>query len=206
VLTAGLGGGIGTGKTLVADLLVARGALLIDADVVAREVREPGGAAYGDIIERFGAEIVAADGTIDRAALAAIVFADKEALGALNSITHPKILSEMLRQRDELLGSLHIVVFALPLLVAHHRETYGLDVTVVVDAPVEVAIDRLVNQRGMSKSDAEARIAAQLSREQRRALGDYIIENASTTEALEIEVDRLWAWLVLRAGEPAQPG
>jgi dephospho-CoA kinase len=198
VLAVGLGGGIGAGKSAVADLLVDRGAVLIDADVVAREVVAPGGPAYQPLVDRFGPAILAADGTVDRPALAAVAFGDPEALAGLNAITHPAIGIEMLQRRNDLEGTGSVVVLAIPLLKPAHRQSIGLDVVVVVDCPVEVAVERLVGSRGMDRADAEARIAAQATREERLADADYVVDNAGSLEQLRVEVDRLWAWLVDR--------
>lgn len=194
----GLTGGIGSGKSSVADLLVRRGAVLIDADLVAREVVAPGGPAYQPLLDRFGTGILAADGTVDRPTLAAVAFGDPTALADLNAITHPAIGLEMLERRKALEGTDSVVVLAIPLLKAAHRETVGLDAVVVVDCPLEVALERLVGQRGMERADAEARIAAQISRAERVAEADYVIDNASSLEHLAGEVDRLWAWMAAR--------
>ncbi len=191
----GLGGGIGSGKSAVADLLVAKGALLIDADQVARDVVAPGGPAYQPLVDRFGPGILTAEGTIDRPALAKVVFGDPEALADLNAITHPAIRSVMAEARHRLDGPGRVVVLAIPLLKEEHRREMQLDATAVVDCPVEVAIERLVSQRGMDRADAEARVAAQDSREVRLQVADYVVDNSSTREHLEEEVDRLWEWL-----------
>jgi len=204
VFAIGLTGGIGSGKSAVADLLVQRGAVLIDADLVAREVVAPGGPAYQALLDRFGPGILAADGSLDRPALAELAFKDPAALGDLNAITHPAIGLEMLERRRALEGTDAVVVLAIPLLKAVHRETVGLDAVVVVDCPVEVALARLVGQRGMDRSDAEARIAAQISRAERAAEADYVLDNSSSFEHLAAEVDRLWAWVSdRRAAGPA---
>ena len=149
VLAVGLTGGIGSGKSAVADLLVARGAVLIDADQVARDVVAPGGPAYQPLVDRFGPGIVAADGTIDRPALAAVAFADDESRLALNAITHPAIGIAMIEARDALADTDEIVVLAIPLLTAVHRDTVRLDEVVVVDCPTDVALERLLSQRGL---------------------------------------------------------
>ncbi len=202
----GLTGGIGSGKSAVADLLVQRGAVLIDADLVAREVVTPGGPAYQPLLDRFGPGIMAPDGTLDRPALAGLAFKDPAALSDLNAITHPAIGLEMLERRRALEGTDSVVVLAIPLLKAAHRETVGLDAVVVVDCPVEVALERLVGQRGMDRADAEARMASQISRAERVAEADYVLDNSSSLEHLAAEVDRLWAWVAdRRAGGPAMP-
>ncbi len=198
MIAVGLTGGIGSGKSAVADLLVARGSVLIDADLVAREVVAPGGPAYQPILDRFGPGIVDPGGTIDRPALAAVVFSDPGALADLNAITHPAIGIEMIERRQALAETDSVVVLAIPLLTAVHRETVGLDAVVVVDCPVEVALERLVAVRGMDRSDAEARIAAQISREDRLREADMVIDNSSTLEHLGTEVDRLWDWIEQR--------
>jgi dephospho-CoA kinase len=195
VLAVGLTGGIGSGKSEVADLLVARGAVLIDADQLARDVVAPGGPAFQPLVDRFGPGIVASDGTIDRPALAAVAFADDAARADLNAITHPAIGLAMYEARDALAGTDHIVVLAIPLLTSSHRETTQLDCVVVVDCPTEVALERLLTQRGMDRSDAEARIRAQISREERVKEADYVLDNSGDRATLEVEVARLWEWL-----------
>jgi dephospho-CoA kinase len=192
MLAVGLTGGIGSGKSAVADLLVARGAVLIDADQLARDVVAPGGPAYQPLIDRFGTGIVAADGTIDRPALAAVAFADDAARADLNGITHPAIGLAMIEARDALAETDHVVVLAIPLLTALHRETMKLDKVVVVDCPTDIALQRLLTQRGMDRADAEARIKAQISREERKKGADYVLDNSGNRTALEAEVARLW--------------
>lgn len=192
MFAVGLTGGIGSGKSAVADLLVEHGAVLIDADVVAREVVAPGGPAYQPLIDRFGPDIVDGDGEIDRPALAAKTFGHPEELAALNAITHPAIGIEMIERRNRLEETDAVVVLAIPLLTAAHRETVGLDAVVVVDCPTDVALDRLVEQRGMDPADAEARIASQISREERLKEADVVIDNSSDREHLAGEVQRLW--------------
>jgi dephospho-CoA kinase len=140
VLGVGLTGGIGSGKSTVGELLVERGAILIDADRIAREVVVPGGPAYQPLVDRFGPGILAPDHTIDRAALAALAFADAESLAALNAITHPAISAVMAQRRAAEEGGDGVVVLDVPLLKPAHREILSLDVVVVVDCPVEVAV------------------------------------------------------------------
>jgi dephospho-CoA kinase len=189
---------MGSGKSTVAALLVERGAILIDADRIAREVVAPGGAALRPLVERFGPGILGADGTLDRGALAAVAFADADSLAALNGITHPAISTVMLERKAAVEGSDHVVVLDIPLLKPVHRELLALDVVVVVDTPVELALSRLVEQRGFSRQDAEARMAAQPSRQERREGADYVIDNSADLEHLVAEVDRVWAALVGR--------
>jgi dephospho-CoA kinase len=196
MLGVGLTGGIGSGKSAVADLLVARGAVLIDADQVARDVVAPGGPAYQPLIDRFGDGIVAADGTIDRPALAAVAFADESTRLELNAITHPAIGIAMINARDAQVETDHIVVLAIPLLTALHRETMKLHKVVVVDCPTDIALERLLGQRGMDRTDAEARIRSQITREERVKDADYVIDNSGGRDILEGEVATLWNWLV----------
>ena len=196
MLAVGLTGGIGSGKSAVADLLVERGAVLIDADQVARDVVAPGGPAYQPLIDRFGSEILQADGTIDRKALAAVAFANEETRQELNAITHPAIGIAMIQARDALADTDDIVVLAIPLLTALHRETVKLDKVVVVDTPTDVALERLLSQRGFDRADAEARIRSQISREERVKEADYVLDNGGDRAALEAAVSDLWDWLL----------
>lgn len=199
MLAVGVSGGIGSGKSTVADLLVERGAALIDADQVARDVVEPGKPVYDALVERFGSSILASDGTLDRLALAQVTFGDAEALAALNAITHPAIGLEMVERRAAFVETEAIVLFAIPLLRAEHRSMMDLDLVVVVDCPVEVTLERLVAARGMDRDDAARRIAAQMDRAERIALGDRVVDNAGTVAELVSATDELWAWLVDRA-------
>ncbi|MGH9017543.1 MAG: dephospho-CoA kinase [Acidimicrobiales bacterium] len=201
MLAVGLTGGIGSGKSTVADLLVEHGALLIDADRIAREVVAPDGPAFAPLVERFGAGILADDGTLDRAALAALVFPDPEAVAALNAITHPAIGAVMIARREAAAGTDAIVVLDIPLLKSEHRDTLTLAAVVVVDCPPEVALERLVTHRGVTPADAEARMAAQPTRQERRQGADYVIDNSADLDHLRAEVDRVWA--ALREAPPA---
>jgi dephospho-CoA kinase len=201
MLAVGLTGGIGSGKSAVADLLVERGAVLIDADQVARDVVAPGGPAYQPLIDRFGPEILQADGTIDRKALAAVAFANEETRLELNAITHPAIGIAMIQARDALAETDDIVVMAIPLLTALHRETVKLHKVVVVDTPTDVALERLLAQRGFDRADAEARIRSQISRQERVEEADYVLDNAGDRTALEAAVTDLWDWLLAARDE-----
>ena len=199
MLAVGLTGGIGSGKSSVADLLVAHGAVLIDADRIAREVVEPGGPAYAPLVERFGAGILAPDGTLDRQALAAVAFADAESLAALNAITHPAIGAVMAERRAALEDSDAVVVLDVPLLTPAHRDVLQLDVVLVVDCDPGSALERLVTQRGMEADDARARMAAQATREERLAGADLVVDNSGDRAQLEAGVDRVWEDLLARA-------
>ena len=192
MLVVGLTGGIGSGKSTVSRLLSARGAVIVDADVVARRVVEPGGPAYQGVVDRFGPGILASDGTIDRPALAAIVFADPSARADLEAITHPAVGVLINEQLAAEAGTDHVVVLDVPLLVESGRT--GTPV-IVVDCPPETAIRRLVEQRAMDEADARRRVAAQVSREERLAHADLVIDNSGSPEALEHQVDAAWAWI-----------
>lgn len=195
MLAVGLTGGIGSGKSTVGELLVERGAVLVDADRIAREVVVPGGPAYQPLVDRFGPGILAPDRTIDRAALAALAFVDADSVAALNAITHPAISAVMAQRRAAEEEGDRIVVLDIPLLKPAHRDVLSLRVVVVVDCPVEIAVDRLVGQRGFSRQDAEARIAAQVTREERREGADFVIDNSRDRAHLVAEVGRVWGAL-----------
>jgi dephospho-CoA kinase len=202
-LRVGLTGGIGSGKSTVADMLAARGAVVVDADEIAREVVVPGGPAYDAVVARFGSAIVSPDGTLDRSALAEIVFGDPEALADLNAITHPVIGAVMLQrissvdtdERDADPVGAGVTVAVIPLLKRSHVEALALRAVVVVDCPTDVAVRRLVESRGMDERDARARAAAQPPREERLALATYVVDNGSTSDHLAAEVELLWEWL-----------
>ena len=194
-LVLGLTGGIGSGKSTVADLLAERGAVIIDADRIVREIQQPGGLAYDGIVERFGAAVVAADGSLDRPALAAIVFNDEEARADLNRLTHPLVGVVMAERMAAQAETDNVVVLDIPLLTAESKGKYPIAAVVVVDAPVDVAVGRLVALRSFSEDDARARVAAQITREERLALADFVVDNSGSLEALRTEVDRAWEWI-----------
>lgn len=196
MLAVGLTGGIGAGKSTVAELLVAKGAALIDADRIAREVVAPGGPAYQPLIDRFGPEILDPDGQIDRPRLAKLTFGHPEELAALNEITHPAVGAEMLARKDAYADRDEIVVLDIPLLRPVHRELLDLAAVVVVDAPTEVALERLVSRRGMSREDATARIGSQIDRQTRLDGADLVIDNTGDVARLSDEVERVWQALV----------
>jgi dephospho-CoA kinase len=198
MLAVALTGGIGSGKSTVGDLMVERGALLVDADQIARDVVEPGGRSYQPLVERFGAGILAPDATIDRKALAARVFSKPEELAALNAITHPAIAVLMIERCRSQEGTDRVVLLDIPLFAPVHREALSLDAVVVVDCPVEVAVERLVTQRGFDRSDAQARVALQTGRDERRAAADFVIDNSGAMPALVPQVERVWGELVSR--------
>ena len=201
--TVGLTGNIGAGKSTVAQLLVAHGAALVDADQVARQVVEPGATAYQPLVDRFGTDILDVDGRIDRPALAAKVFGHPEELEALNAIIHPAIGVAMIEGKDAYAGTDRIVVMDIPLLKDFHREMLALDAVVVVDVPPEVALERLTTLRGMPEEDARARQASQPTRTERLEGADFVVDNSDGTEALAAEVDRVWAELLQLPDHPA---
>jgi dephospho-CoA kinase len=206
MLLVGLTGGIGSGKSTVAAGLAARGASVIDADGISREVMEPGGAAYGPTVEAFGSSIVGPDGRIDRPAVAALVFNDPDALARLNAITHPVIGAVMAERMAAAAAVSEIVVLDIPLLTIATRDRFTFGAVVVVDTPEDVAVKRLVGQRGFTEEDARARIAAQSSREERRRLADLVLDNSGSRDLLEAEIDRAWKWLSGRAASvPPEP-
>ncbi len=200
-----LTGGIGSGKTAVSDRLVERGAELIDADLIVHELQRPGGAAFEPVLDRFGEEIRAPDGAIDRPVLASIVFNDPAALADLNGIVWPLVGAEMGRRREVLSHTDQVVVFAIPLLRGEHRDRLGYDAIVVVDCPVEVAVERLVSGRSMDRKDALARVRAQISREDRRKVADYVVDNSSSIDHLDKEVAALWSWIEERRRVAVSP-
>jgi dephospho-CoA kinase len=200
MLLVGLTGGIASGKSVVAARLAEHGAVVVDADVIAREVVEPGTPALARIADAFGDGVIAADGSLDRAALGAIVFADPERLAVLNGITHPAVLEESHR-RFAAAGAADpdaVVVYDVPLLT-EVRGKAEFDVVVVVSAPEEVRIERMVSLRGMSRDDAERRIRSQAPDEQRRAMADIVIESGGTLDETLEQADAAWLELRQRA-------
>ncbi|HVB05900.1 MAG TPA: dephospho-CoA kinase [Acidimicrobiales bacterium] len=197
----GCTGAIGAGKSTVAAMLSARGAHIVDADVLARRAVAPGTAGLVAVAARFGDGVLRAGGELDRAALAAIVFADPVARRDLESIVHPAV-QEAIDAELATLDDDRVAVLDVALLVeTDGRSCYGLDGVLVVDAPEELCIERLVEGRGMSEGDARARLAAQIDRGERLRAADFVIINLGTLEELEEMVDRAWAWIVAVAAE-----
>jgi dephospho-CoA kinase len=197
VLRVGLTGGIGAGKSEVSARLAAQGAVVIDADAIAREVVEPGTEGLAEVVEAFGPEVLLPDGRLDRPRLGEIVFADPELRGKLNAIVHPRVGARMAELEREA-GPASIVVHDVP-LIAESGRTDAYDLVVVVDVPPRVQLDRLVRRRGMTREQAEARMAAQASREQRLAIADIVIDNSSSLTELDRQVGDLWSELRRRS-------
>ena len=193
-LNVGLTGGIGSGKSEVLKRLAARGATVVDADLAARLVVEPGTEGYDEVVKEFGPEVVAPDGTLDRARLGAIVFADPARRAALNAIVHPRV-GTLMAQWAESAPPGGIVVYDVPLLV-EGGTARGYAAVIVVDADEETRYARLLSDRGMSRQDAAARMAAQASREERLAAADYVIVNNGSLADLDRETDRVWSELL----------
>ncbi|MFE5208292.1 dephospho-CoA kinase [Streptomyces sp. NPDC056600] len=197
MLNVGLTGGIGAGKSEVSRLLVAHGAVLIDADRIAREVVEPGTPGLAAVVEAFGPEVLAADGSLDRPRLGAIVFADPEKRGVLNSIVHP-LVGERSRELEAAAPADAVVVHDVPLLTENGLAPL-YDLVVVVDAAPATQLERLTGLRGMSEEDARARMAAQATREQRLEIADIVIDNDVPLPELERRVAEVWQELRRRA-------
>ena len=195
-----LTGGIGSGKSTVADLLVRRGAVLVDADRIARQVVEPGQPALAALVDRFGDEILDPDGRLDRARLAEVAFASPESRADLEGITHPAINEEFSHQMQAAAPD-DVVVCDVPLLAeSTQARARGYELILVVEAPREVRLERL-EQRGVPRADAERRMAAQASDDERRALATWVIENSGDREALDRQVEEVWRDVLRRQAE-----
>ncbi|MFG2331293.1 dephospho-CoA kinase [Streptomyces sp. NPDC048604] len=199
MLKVGLTGGIGAGKSEVSRLFVSYGAVLIDADKIAREVVEPGTPGLAAIVEEFGADVLTPEGALDRPRLGSLVFADADRLAALNAIVHP-LVGARSAELEQLAGPGDVVIHDVPLLTENGLAPL-YDLVVVVDAAPETQLDRLVRLRGMDETEARNRMAAQAGREQRRAVADLVIDNDGPLEALEPQVRKVWEQLRERAAE-----
>ncbi|HEY3687764.1 MAG TPA: dephospho-CoA kinase [Streptosporangiaceae bacterium] len=197
MLRVGLTGGIGSGKSEVSRRLAEFGAVVIDADRIAREVVEPGTEGLAGVVAEFGDGVLRPDGTLDRERLGEIVFADAERLKALNAIVHP-LVGKRSAELFEAAPPDAVVVYDVPLLAENDLAGF-YDLVVVVDAPTETQVQRLTGARGMTEEQARARIAAQATREKRRALADIVIDNSGDIPALDHQVADLWAALTARA-------
>jgi dephospho-CoA kinase len=191
VLLVGLTGGIGSGKSTVARLLEKRGAVVFDADLLAREAVEPGTPGHAAVIERFGADVLAPGGELDREALASIVFADPSARRDLEEIVHPEVRRLFAEGSEAYRDTDRVVVFSAPLLVETGMHT-AFEILVVVSATVATQIERLMRQRGMSEPSIRARIDAQAPLEDKAAAADFLVDNEGSLDELESQVERLW--------------
>lgn len=194
MLRIGLTGGIGSGKSTVAAQMRELGAVVVDADAIARAIVEPGAPALARIAARFGPEVIAADGQLRRAALAAIVFADPAALADLNAITHPQIAAGTAEQEAAAaMSGARILVYDMPLLIENGLAAQ-YDAVVVVAADRQTRLARL-SERGVQAADAAARMAVQATDEQRAAVADFVIENSDGLESTRKQVEHVWARL-----------
>jgi len=193
----GLTGGIGAGKSEVSRRLAAQGAIVIDADLIAREVVASRTDGLAEVVDAFGTALLGPDGALDRAALADIVFADPEKLARLNSIVHPRVGARM-RALEAAAGPGSVVVHDVP-LIAENGLASSYDLVVVVDAPPRIQVDRLVRLRGMSREQAQARMAAQADREQRLGIADIVVDNSGSLAELDRQAGELWSELRRRS-------
>lgn len=193
VILVGLTGGIGSGKSTVSELLQRKGAVVIDADAIVREVQEPGSPVISRLVEEFGPSVVDSSGALDRQTVANLVFTDPEALKKLNAIVHPAVGAEMNRRIMDQRSTSNVVILDIPLLTENPRE--GLQGRIVVDVPEELQVERLVAHRGFTEADARARMSRQASRADRLAKADFVVDNSGTRDDLAAQVDRLWTWL-----------
>ncbi len=193
MLRVGLTGGIGAGKSEVSKHLAAQGAIVIDADLIAREAVAPGTDGLAEVVAAFGPDVLGSDGSLDRARLGDLVFADPELRAKLNAIVHPRVGARM-RELEDKAGPGAIVVHDVP-LIAENDLAGSYDLVVVVDAPPRMQVDRLVRHRGLSREQAHARMAAQASREQRLAVADIVVDNSGSLAELDRQVGDLWAEL-----------
>jgi dephospho-CoA kinase len=194
----GLTGSIGSGKSAVSSRLAARGAVVVDADKLAREALEPGTDGLREVVAAFGDEILDGSGELDRAALGGVVFADESARRRLEAIVHPRVRARA-ADLESAAGDDAVVVHDVPLLV-ETGQADAYDLVLVVDVPPELAVHRLVQQRGMTEDEAEARLGAQASRAERLGAADVVIDNAGTLVELDERVDEVWKKLTRRAG------
>ena len=199
MLLVGLTGGIGSGKSTVARLLERRGAVVIDADQLAREAVAKGTPGFERVVDTFGASIVGPDGDLDRRSLAAIIFSDPERKAALEGIVHPEVARRFGEQVDELRGTDRVVVYVSPLLVELGLAP-AFDVVIVITASPHLRVSRVASDRDLSPEDVRARMATQATDEQRMEVAHILVDNDGSLAELEPQVDRIWDDLVARAG------
>jgi len=197
VLRVGLTGGIGAGKSEVSRRLASYGAVVIDADAVAREVVAPGTPGLAEVVQAFGPQVLRSDGTLDRDRLGELVFADESLRMKLNTIIHPRV-GERMAELERQAGGAQVIVHDVPLLAENHLAG-SFDEVVVVDVPPRIQAERLARARGMSREQAEARMRAQASREERLAIATIVVDNSGSLAELDREVGELWAELRRRA-------
>ncbi|MGQ0430958.1 MAG: dephospho-CoA kinase [Microthrixaceae bacterium] len=200
MLLIGLTGGIGSGKSTVSARLAERGAVVIDADEITRDLQRPGTQVFNDMVARFGAAILQADGTLDRQAVADIVFGDPQALADLGRIVHPAVGAEIGRRLESAAATDDLVILDVPLLVESGRD--DMVALVVVDVDPEIAVQRLVEQRGMREDDARARMARQASRADRLAKADIVIDNSGSLDELDAAIAEVWPRLLALGAAP----
>lgn len=194
-----LTGGFGSGKSTVSSMLAGRGAVIVDADVLAREVVEPGSEGFREVVDAFGPRVVGPDGSLDRAALAGVVFGDETKRKQLEAIIHPRVGARIAEKLDELRAGNDIVVLDIPLLVESRSGSRSLAQAIVVVAASEEAQLRHLRDKGVSQEDARARIAAQAPLEEKLQLADYVIWNDGSLEELEKRVGEVWEELRAKA-------
>ena len=198
MLLVGLTGGIGSGKSTAARMLQERGAVVFDADVLARDAVAPGTDGHRAVVERFGADVLAPGGELDREALASVVFADPAARRDLEAIVHPEVRRLFAQGAEAYHDTDRVVVLSAPLLVETGMHS-AFDVLVVVAVPVDVQVERLMRDRGMSEDAIRARIVAQAPLEDKAAVADVLLDNEGSLEDLGRQVDRIWDELATRA-------
>ncbi|MBD35239.1 MAG: dephospho-CoA kinase [Actinobacteria bacterium] len=192
-LEIGLTGGIGSGKSTVSAGLVKRGAELVDADVIVRDLQKPGKPVFKKMVERWGEKIITNEGELDRQAVADIVFKDAEELAALNELVHPLVREEIANQREQYIKGNAPIILDIPLLIESGYE--NLSGIIVVDLHTGEAVERLVKHRGFSREDALNRISSQVDREERLSKADFVIDNNGDLDSLENEIDKAWLWI-----------
>ena len=193
MILVGLTGGIGSGKSTVSAALAERGAVVVDADAIVHELQSPGQPVLAAMVERFGEGILNADGSLDRKAVAALVFGDADALKDLGEIVHPPVRDEIFRRVVEQDDTDNVVVLDIPLLTESGWE--GLIGTIVVDLDPEIAVARLVEHRDFDEADARARIAKQATREERLEKAAFVVDNSGSLDDLAPQIEACWAWI-----------